>query len=172
MCPICAAPLSPDPTSRCPHVVAWMGNNGFLSPLDGLALPWLRGRAVGYRWPAHRIAEAFGDLAPLVDAYGAMADWRPGMSARVLWPLLAAFVDESVTAAAVGAGEDAETYWCTADPQRVGSEARATAALLAQGYAFLSGLADIRSHVPGFASGLTPWQPADDAGQPAAPKVA
>ena len=118
-----------------------MGPSGFCSPLDGLALPWLSGPAVRRKWSPLHIAEAFGDLALLIDAYGAVADWRPGLSARVLWPLLAEFLDEPVAEFATGSGEASERIWCAANPDASAEDSRALAELLAQGYAYLTQLA-------------------------------
>ena len=136
---MCGAELTA--VERCQHVVAWMGKSGFCSPLEGVALPWLSGTAVRHAWSALRVAEAFGDLAPLIDSYGAVADWRPGLSARVLWPLLAAFLDEPVAELTTGSGEETERIWCASDPTAVEEESRALAELLAQGYAYLTHLA-------------------------------
>ena len=76
-----------------------------------MALPWLSGPAVRRWWSAPHVAEAFGDLVALIDAYGAVADWRPGLSARVLWPLLAEFLDEPVAELRAGTGETTEQVW-------------------------------------------------------------
>jgi hypothetical protein len=140
-CPLCGTTLERH-TAWCQHVVAWMGADGFCSPLDGVPLPWLAGSQARRRWPAERVAEAFGNLAPLVDAYGEMADWRPGMSARVLWPLVAEALDGPVTALTSGDGEIAETYWIATEPEQIAAESRAIAALLSQGYDYLSRAAD------------------------------
>ena len=137
-CPVCGAELT---VEKCAHVVGWMGKNGFCSPLEGVALPWLSGAAVRRTWSAVRVAEAFGDLAPLMDEYGSVADWRPGLSARVLWPLLAEYLDAGVSEMTSGSGEESETVWCAADPEAAVDEARAIAALLGEGYAYLSQLA-------------------------------
>ena len=117
-----------------------MGRAGFCSPLEGLPLPWLAGVAVRRIWSALRVAEAFGDLAPLVDSYGTVADWRPGLSARVLWPFLADYLVTPIAELANGSGAEREIVWCAADPHSVIEEARAIASLLAQGYAFLTQL--------------------------------
>ena len=143
-CPICASDVT---SERCEHVVAFMGPSGFCSPLEGVALPWLSGPAVRRTWSALHVAEAFGDLAPLVDAYGAVADWRPGLSARVLWPLLVEFLDQPVAELRTGSGETTELAWCAADPTAAEEEARAIAALLVGGFEYLSSLAE-RSRVP------------------------
>ena len=137
-CPVCGVDLA---VERCEHVVAFMGPGGFCSPLDGGALPWLSGPAVRREWSALRVAEAFGDLAPLVDAYGSVADWRPGLSGRVLWPLLAKFLDEPVAEHTSGATEGTERIWCALDPAAVETEARALVELLTQGYVYLTQLA-------------------------------
>ena len=137
-CPVCGVELA---VEKCAHVVAWMGKDGFWSPLDGVALPWLSGAAVRRKWSAVRVAEAFGDLAPLIDEYGAVADWRPGLSARVLWPLLAEYLDAGVAEMTSGSGEQSETVWYATDPEAAVDEARAIAALLSEGYAYLSQLA-------------------------------
>ncbi len=137
-CPDCGAELTAE---KCVHVVGWMGKDGFCSPLEGLPLPWLSGVAVRRKWSAPRVAEAFGDLAPLVDSYGAVADWRPGLSTRVLWPLLAEFLDQPIDEFTAGSGAEAERVWCAADPAAAIEESRALAALLAQGYAYLTQLA-------------------------------
>src|SRR5688500_19998911 len=93
-CPVCGADVTPE---KCIHVVGWMGKDGFSSPLEGLPLPWLSGIPARRKWSSLHVAEAFGDLAPLIDSYGARADWRPGLSARALWPLLAEYLDQPVT---------------------------------------------------------------------------
>ena len=126
---------------KCIHVVAWMGKDGFCSPLEGLALPWLSGELARRTWSSLHIAEAFGNLAPLIDSYGARADWRPGLSARVLWPLLAAYLDQPVAELTAGNGEERERLWCAADPQAVEEESRAIVSLLAEGFAYLTHLA-------------------------------
>ena len=141
ICPTCSAEVT---SERCEHVVACMGPGGFCSPLDGVALPWLSGPAVRRKWSALHVAEAFGDLAALIDAYGAIADWRPGLSARVLWPLLAEFLDEPVAELRTGAGETTEQVWCAANPTAVDEETRAIAELLTQGFAYLTHLATQR----------------------------
>jgi hypothetical protein len=140
-CPLCGTTLEPR-APWCDHVVAHMGPEGFSSPLDGLALPWLAGTHARRRWPSERVTEAFGDLAPLVDAYGEIADWRPGLSARVLWPLVAEALDGPIATLTSGEGEHAQTYWLAADPQRVTAESRAIASLLGQGYDYLRRAAD------------------------------
>ena len=138
-CPVCGVELPAD--ERCAHVVASLDQSGFCSPLDGVALPWLSGTAVRRTWSALHVAEAFGDLAPLIDAYGAVADWRPGLSARVLWPLLAEFLDEPIADLTAGTGEETTRLWCAANPASVEEESHALAELLAQGYAYLTQLA-------------------------------
>ena len=118
-----------------------MGASGFCSPLDGVALPWLSGPAVRRKWSALHVAEAFGDLAALIDAYAAVADWRPGLSARVLWPLLADFLDEPIAELRTGTAETTELIWYAAHPNKVEEETRTIAELLTQGYAYLTHIA-------------------------------
>jgi hypothetical protein len=117
-----------------------MGRDGFCSPLEGLPLPWLSGIAVRRKWSPLRVAEAFGDLAPLIDSYGAVADWRPGLSARVLWPLLADYLDTPIVELTAGSDEEREIVWCAADPYTVVEESRAIGSLLSQGFAYLTQL--------------------------------
>jgi hypothetical protein len=145
-CPVCGAPPE-RPERACNHVVAWTDGSTLVSPLDGLDLPWLSGDAARRRWPDEYVAEAFGELAPLIDEYGALADWRPGLSARVLWSLLAEFLTSPVapvTAATTGTaspGDRPTTFWCATDPDAARTEARVLVALLNQGYVYLESLA-------------------------------
>ncbi len=160
-CAWCGMPPEGD---ACAHVVAWSDGNTLVSPLDGVALPWLTGDAVRHYWSASQIAASFGDLAPLMDAYAAVADWRPGLSARVLWPLLAEYLGLQVVTALVSPDPLRESKskrkrtvstthpprenvrWYGRDAARVATSARAIAMMLDEGYQLLDALSVPPAH--------------------------
>ena len=144
-CPYCLRRLGVD-VVRCQHVVARRGVDGTFEVVGGVALPGLMGAGAGRQWSEVEVAEAFGELAPVVDAYeievGRSRRGRMGtVRAEVLWRVLVAVMDASVEGLEDGNGT---VFWCAADPLRATAEARALVGLLRQGYEYLMERADAR----------------------------
>jgi hypothetical protein len=144
---------------QCQHVVGWRSKAGrFEAPaLGGVVVPEVLWEGVRGRWSGSEVAEAFGELATVVDALAVeVAGKRSGIGAgsglaerrrevETLWRVLVAVMDTPIEGVVT---EDGGEAWCAADPLRATAEIRALAGLLVQGCEYLEG----RSAAPRAAS--------------------